>query len=293
MVFGKCALLPGCPHGGGPAYRSVVDYLRCGACRCRGSSADFSARGHLFGFSIVGACHAYLQDIQRSTIRHHPVPRCLDAGVRVHCEIVQPHTLQRFLGRWMGALPVLLVSMVWFLAPDRDIFDLAYENTNSGVHEAYEFVARALESDRLGSASGVVFGRSDQWPGSALRFHLITECLKLRDECHLDLKDTDDIREGWPRGVPLEGTYRDRLRKALNEADFVVVFGARVPAVLRGWRSVARKRFRFERFKAMKKSKEMVVTVFRPRQKRNRSVSELGLDPLLAPTGVFALNVQN
>ena len=123
---------------------------------------------------------------------------------------------------------------------------VAYENANPGVNEAYDFIADTLDLTSSEPINLVMFGRTDQWNGQALRFHLVSRCLQVSRVCDIKVTDTWEINKGWPSQDFSASERSQRKRDALDKASHLVhVFNR--PEQEKGWQLLVEERFTFER----------------------------------------------
>lgn len=136
------------------------------------------------------------------------------------------------------ALVLALLLLGGLVRPTHTDFYGLYENTNGELTRAYRQVAAVTRPWERPSTHILMFGRSDQRPGRALEFHLVSECERRSRPCEIDVPDEEDVSSGWPSGSLPRGHSAERIEAALARADFVVVFG-RLPERLGGFAVLA------------------------------------------------------
>jgi hypothetical protein len=145
------------------------------------------------------------------------------------------------------ALTLLVLSLAGvnnhLALPSR--LNLAYENSNGGVDEAYHFIAETLQVARQAHLRLVMLGNEDQWSGPALRFYLESQCLFAQAGCEMDVQDGVDLRHGRPP-QKYSKKQQKRYEKALAEADYLVLFSDK-PDSFDQWQLVAEGDFYFKR----------------------------------------------
>jgi len=135
-----------------------------------------------------------------------------------------------------------------------------YENTNDGVDQAYQFIADVLDVSHQNNIEIVMLGRSDQWNGQALQFHLEAACMSAGGRCDISVQDTRVLRKGWPEQEYPPDIVSQRLEEALNSADFRVHFFNRREHPV-DWTLISEKKFTFERFG--KKPETIWVSIYK------------------------------
>lgn len=124
----------------------------------------------------------------------------------------------------------------------------AYENTNTGVNQAYQFIADSLGQPEGDLQKLVMVGENDNWSAYALHFFLQSRCMAAQPECRVLVSGERELRKGWPpRSQPVEQVDQ-RTAQALSEADFLLVF-AKQPQVPAGWQPLATREFELARDK--------------------------------------------
>ena len=186
-------------------------------------------------------------------------PLWITAAVSAHL-IISEIRLQ-----WLHRTAVLVLIGVTFMA---GIFNfknfmsrlyLAYENANPGVDQAYDFIADTLDLPGSEPLNVVMFGRTDQWNGQALRFHLVSRCLQVSRVCNIRVTDTWEINKGWPTQEFTSKEQGQRKLDALNSAsDIVHVYNQ--PESEKGWVMLAEDRFTFERHR--RKPQTLWVSIY-------------------------------
>jgi hypothetical protein len=137
----------------------------------------------------------------------------------------------------------------------------AYENANDGVDQAYRFIADVLDISQQTNLQMVMLGRTDQWNGQALHFHLEAACLRGGKRCAIDVQDSRTLHKGWPEREYPEDIQKQRIQKALDVADYRVHFFTQ-PEHPEGWTLIGEREFTFERLN--KKPKVIWVSIYRP-----------------------------
>lgn len=123
---------------------------------------------------------------------------------------------------------------------------LAYENRNDGADQAYRFIGESLDITDQRALELVMLGRTDQWSGQALRFNLETRCMENPGGCQVTVLDSREIRLGWPEQEFTEQEQNERMARALDQADLLVLFSENQEEPT-GWQLIAARRFNFER----------------------------------------------
>ena len=135
----------------------------------------------------------------------------------------------------------------------------AYENANSGVNDAYQFVAEITNAGNSSNLNIVMLGRTDQWNGPAIRFHLQTICMRADTQCKITLYDNRELRFGWPpQNFPVKLQKR-RIKEAMTKADYLVTFYKK-PEQFPDWALVAEQDFLFKRIN--KKPTHIWVSIY-------------------------------
>ena len=91
-----------------------------------------------------------------------------------------------------------------------------------------------------------MLGRTDQFNGQALRFNLETRCMANPGGCWVAVQDSREIRLGWPGQEFSEQEQKERMRRALEQANMLVQFSENQEKP-EGWQLLAARRFTFER----------------------------------------------
>jgi hypothetical protein len=135
---------------------------------------------------------------------------------------------------------------------------IAYENTNTGVNDAYQFISETLDIPHQQNLNLVMYGDTDHWSAFALHFYLQSQCFRNRPSCAIQVTDERGMNKGWPpQNSPPEVRVK-RVEAALNSADALVLF-AKTPVVPEGWTEVARQGFLFARYKVEPKVFQVVI----------------------------------
>jgi len=134
----------------------------------------------------------------------------------------------------------------------------AYENTNTGVNEAYQFIAETLKVEKRQNTQVVMYGEIGQWNGFALHFFLGSLCLESRPTCHLRVIGERELYKGWPPDNSASEVRDERAREILSTTDYLVLF-AKTPVHPEGWTEIARREFVFDRYKVGPKTYQVVI----------------------------------
>lgn len=168
--------------------------------------------------------------------------------------------------RWLRDISLAMLLSILFLAGlvnFRSFMSRLYaehENANEGVNEAYHYISSVLDVAQKGELHVVMVGRTDQWNGVALGFHLNSICAQSGMDCEVTTVDTREIRRGWPeQDLPLD-IQEERMRAALAQADVIIHFFEN-PEHPQGWNLVSEREFTFER--QYKKSKQVWVSIYK------------------------------
>jgi hypothetical protein len=160
--------------------------------------------------------------------------------------------IDRFHPRWLrvastvGLLAFMLLTGLGNFRSFMSTLFAEHENANAGVNEAYDFVAQALDIEHNNELKVVMIGRSDQWNGPALHFHLESKCTQPGMDCQISAVDTREIRRGWPEQEFAEEIQVQRLADTIDQADYIIHF-FKQPEQPVGWEPVAEREFTFER----------------------------------------------
>ncbi len=92
---------------------------------------------------------------------------------------------------------ILLGMFNHYSLPDR--LNFAYENTNTAVNEAYQFIADRLDTSGRKNLNLVMYGENDHWNAFALHFFLQASCMRREADCQILVADEGDITKGWPK----------------------------------------------------------------------------------------------
>lgn len=152
------------------------------------------------------------------------------------------------VGRWvlLGIpLVVLLFGLLRTQLTLPEQLEVEYENSNSGVNDAYEFIAQTIDPQTRGQAEIAMLGRADQWGGTALHVYLSSWCLREGMACRLPVVDNKDMKEGWPRQEFTEQEQQQRRQDALAQADILVLF-SEAPEPPDQWRLLDERAFVFD-----------------------------------------------
>jgi hypothetical protein len=123
----------------------------------------------------------------------------------------------------------------------------AYENTNTGVNQAYQFIADSLDQPEGDLQKLVMVGENDNWSAYALHFYLQSRCMAAHPKCRVLVSGERELRKGWPpRSQPAEQADQ-RTAQALSEADHIVIF-AKQPQIPPGWQPLASSEFELARY---------------------------------------------
>jgi hypothetical protein len=123
---------------------------------------------------------------------------------------------------------------------------LVYENLNDEADQAYRFIGDSLDITHQSALELIMLGRTDQLNGQALRFNLETRCMANPSGCWVAVLDSREIRLGWPEQEYTEDEQKDRMARALQQADTLVQI-SETREKPEGWQLVAARRFTFER----------------------------------------------
>jgi hypothetical protein len=134
----------------------------------------------------------------------------------------------------------------------------AYENTNTGVNQAYQFIAETLSAEKRLNTNLVMYGETDQWNGFALHFFLESPCLRTRPSCQVTVTGEKVLNKGWPPQNSAKVTREERTRNALAAADYLVFF-AKTPVLPQGWVEIARREFIFDRYRVGPRNYQVVI----------------------------------
>lgn len=212
-----------------------------------------------FGLSLV-MLTLELQNIRRFGMMLYP-SLWVTAGVSLYLLMVALRP------RWLRKVSYATLLFLLFLAGAYNFrlfmsrLFAEHENANAGVHQAYDFVSSALDVSQKDQLDIVMFGRTDQWNGLALRFYLETQCLRTGFACDINVSDTWELRKGWPPQELPEKVQRQRVDTALHEADYMINFFEH-PEDRLGWELVSERRFTFERLNT--KPDLIWVSIYQP-----------------------------
>jgi hypothetical protein len=134
----------------------------------------------------------------------------------------------------------------------------AYENTNTGVNEAYQFIAEKLSEEKRRSTNLVMYGETDQWNGFALHFFLQSPCMRTRPSCLVTVTGEKVLNKGWPPQNSAKVVRDERTQKTLAAADYLVLF-AKTPVLPQGWVEIARREFVFDRYQVGPRNYQVVI----------------------------------
>ena len=135
---------------------------------------------------------------------------------------------------------------------------IAYENTNSGVNDAYDFIAETVQASHQEQLKFVMYGETDSWNAYALHFYVQTLCMRSNPGCVIQVTGERELNKGWPPQNTTEEVREARARTALAAADYVLVF-AKTPVLPQEWVEVARREFTFARFRLDPQRYQVVV----------------------------------
>jgi hypothetical protein len=125
--------------------------------------------------------------------------------------------------RWLPALGIAgVATLVAALVYLKNPFPSVYGHVGHGMARMYRAVAKTIEPWSRPHTDVVVLGRHDLRSSQALAFQLIAECDRRGTPCRVTVRDERDLARGWPRESLDRRGYRERLRDALRETDFVV-----------------------------------------------------------------------
>lgn len=167
------------------------------------------------------------------------------AALGVHILVTEflPHRL-RTASYWLLISSMLFAGIINFNNYHSRLLT-AYENTNDGVNQAYEFIADVVDISNQQDLQIVMLGRKDHWNGQALHFHLESECLLAGNYCNITVQDTRELRRGWPEQEYAEEVQKQRFHKALEEANYRIHF-YKNPELPEGWILISERKFTFE-----------------------------------------------
>ncbi len=165
--------------------------------------------------------------------------------------------------RWQNeAVAACFVLLVFlgvknlFTLPNR--LGFAYENMNTGVDQAYNFISEVVESNSKNEIKLVMFGENDNWNAPALHFFLQSRCMAYQISCRAIVIGEREIRKGWPpRKIPTEEINR-RFEDVMDNSDYLVLF-AKKPVIQPGWQEFAAKSFEFVRFRNKPQQVQVVI----------------------------------
>lgn len=134
----------------------------------------------------------------------------------------------------------------------------AYENTNTGVNQAYQFIADSIGQPEGNLQKLVMYGENDNWSAYALHFYLQSLCMTSQPACRVLVTGEREIRKGWPpRNRPADEIDL-RTAEALAAADYLVLF-AKQPQIPAGWQPLASSEFELARDKIAPVNMQVVV----------------------------------
>jgi hypothetical protein len=122
----------------------------------------------------------------------------------------------------------------------------AYENTNTGVNDAYQFIADTVVITQQDGLNLVMYGETDSWNSFALHFYLQSQCMEIHPKCLVTVAGERVLAKGFPPQNTTDEIREAREQAALAAADYVVVF-AKTPVLPDGWVEVRREAFLFTR----------------------------------------------
>lgn len=170
----------------------------------------------------------------------------ITAGVGAHLLVADLNQQWLRKASYLGFLCVLILASAGNFRLFMSRLFAEHENANPGVNQAYNFVSTVLDIPTKNGSALVMIGRTDQWNGPALRFHLVSQCLLVERGCEIDVRDTWELRKGWPTQELPEEVQRQRLDTALEQADYLVNFFDH-PESPAGWELISERQFTFER----------------------------------------------
>ena len=170
----------------------------------------------------------------------------ITAGVGAHLLVTSfnPSWLRK--AGYLGLLSILIFASLGNFRLFMSRLFAEHENANPGVNQAYHFISTVLDVPTQSEFDLVMIGRTDQWNGPALRFHLESQCLTAGKGCKIGVRDTWELRKGWPTQEFPEEVQRQRLDAALEGADYLVNF-LEHPESPEGWELISEREFTFER----------------------------------------------
>jgi hypothetical protein len=167
----------------------------------------------------------------------------------------KPSIRSVIFGVWILALLFLGVKNHRALPDD---LRTAYENTNSGVNDAFQFIAETSQLSRQQRVNIVMYGETDDWNSYALHFYLQSQCINLNPGCMVAVIGERELNKGWPPQNSAKVTREERTRNALAAADYLVLF-AKTPVLPQGWVEIARGEFIFDRYKVGPRNYQVVI----------------------------------
>jgi len=211
-----------------------------------------------FGISLV-MLTLELQDIPRFGMILFP-PLWITAAAGVHA------VFSEFSKRWSRVASVALIAGLLYAGISNyshftSRLFVEYENTNDGVDQAYRFISEALNVTQHHDIQVVMLGRTDQWNGQALQFHLQAKCLRAGNSCNISVQDDRILRKGWPELSYPEEVQEQRIHDALEAADALIHFYHRREQP-EGWALVNEKKFVFEQ--SLSRPEVIWVSIYKP-----------------------------
>lgn len=163
--------------------------------------------------------------------------------------------------RWAAILSLLILLVFLGLKNNYTLparLAYAYENTNTGVDQAYQFIADSIGQPEGDLQKLVMVGENDNWSAYALHFFLQSRCMAAQPACRVLVSGEREIRKGWPPRNRPAAEIDQRTTQALSEADYLVLF-AKQPQIPPGWQPLASREFDLARYQIAPVKMQVVV----------------------------------
>ena len=170
--------------------------------------------------------------------------------------LIKKPKLQTVTAVGLMVVLVLLALKNNYTLPAR--LNFAYENTNTAVNDAYQFIADTLHTSDRKDLNLVMYGEIDNWNAFALHFFLQSQCMLRQADCQILVTDESVITKGWPREELPDEVIEQRTQQALDAADYIVLF-TKEPVIPDGWAEIVAKEFEFERYRVNPTRRQVVI----------------------------------
>ena len=177
-------------------------------------------------------------------------------GVAEPLALLKNSRLQAAVASGVLLFLILLGVKNNFTLPGR--LSYAYENTNTGVNDAYQFISKSLKTPDQDILKIVMYGENDNWNAFALHFYLQAQCMVNRPKCRIQVAGERELNKGWPPQELLAEVKDQRIQETLSSADYIVLF-SKAPIIPEGWAEVIAREFEFARYKVKTTSHQVVI----------------------------------